>query len=71
MKMSDTQLNRHSIGQFAALKTAITNGDESEVKERVGDSTMQSLQRSYLIDLAKLSGNNNIINILKDIKVSD
>jgi hypothetical protein len=59
--------NGHGIANFAALKTAIVNGELQSVKELLGDQEMQDIEKSYLVDLAKLSNNHGIIKLLKDI----
>ncbi|GAC28907.1 hypothetical protein [Brumicola pallidula] len=59
--------NGHGIANFAALKTAVVNGELQSVKELLGDQEMQDIEKSYLVDLAKLSNNHAIIKLLKDI----
>ncbi|MGK0304781.1 MAG: hypothetical protein ACI8UG_000524 [Gammaproteobacteria bacterium] len=66
-----TDENKHSIATFAALKTSITNGEESSVKELLANQPMQELEKGYLIDLAKLSNNPTIIKLLKDVPLSN
>jgi hypothetical protein len=61
--------NGHGIANFAALKTAIVNGEVQSVKELSGDQEMQDLEKSYLVDLAKLSNNHALIKLLEDIPV--
>ncbi len=63
--------NGHGIANFAALKTAIVNGEEQLLEELLGNEAMQDLERSYLIDLAKLNDNLAIIKILEDIAVKE
>lgn len=62
-----TNENDHSIANFAALKTAIVNGEERSVEALLGDKPMQDIEKSYLIDLAKLNNNHTIIKLLEDI----
>ncbi|WP_269519131.1 hypothetical protein [Alteromonas sp. BMJM2] len=57
--------NDQSIGDFAAIKTSIANGDIDEVKSRLDGKSLKSLEKDYLIDLAKLSGNSDIVDILE------
>lgn len=64
-----TDQNEHGIASFAALKTSIANGEEQSVKELLADHSMQELEKSYLIDLAKLNNNHAIIKLLEDIPV--
>ncbi|MFT6987737.1 MAG: hypothetical protein ACJAT7_003596 [Psychromonas sp.] len=62
-----TDQNKHSIANFAALKTAIVNGEEELIKELLSNKPMQELEKSYLLDLAKLNNNRDIIKLIKDI----
>jgi hypothetical protein len=67
--MSDQ--DEHSIATFAALKTAIANSEELLVKELLANQPMQELEKSYLIDLAKLSNSLNIIKLLENVPLSN
>jgi hypothetical protein len=67
--MSDQ--NKHTIATFAALKTSIANGEEQSVKELLGNEPMQDIEKSYLIDLAKLVNNHTIIKLLEDMPVKE
>ena len=60
---------KHGIANFAALKTSIANGEEQSVIELLSDQPMQELEKSYLIDLAKLNNNPAILKLLQDIPV--
>ena len=59
-KTEDRSLNNH-----AALKTSIANGDVEEVKARLEGHTLDKLEKGYLIDLARLSGNSEIEEVIK------
>ena len=59
-KTEDRSLNNH-----AALKTSIANGDVEEVKARLEGHSLDKLEKEYLIDLARLSGNSEIEEIIK------
>jgi hypothetical protein len=61
----------HDIATFAALKTSIANGEELSVKELLANLSMQELEKSYLIDLAKLNNNLTIIKLLEDIPLNE
>ena len=61
----DSNQNDQSIGDFAAIKTSIANGDIDEVKARLDVKSLKSLEKDYLIDLAKLSGNRDIVDMLE------
>jgi len=65
-----TNKNYRSIGNFAALKTAIMNGEVDIVKSRVANHSFQELEISYLLDLARLRSNDEIINILKAVPLT-
>jgi hypothetical protein len=56
-----------NIATFAALKTSIANGEEASLKKLLANLSMQEIEKSYLIDLAKLNNNPNIIKLLEDI----
>ena len=58
-KTEDRSLNNH-----AALKTSIANGDVEEVKARLEGHTLNKLEKGYLIDLARLSGNSEIVEVI-------
>jgi len=62
-----TDRNEHSIANFAALKTAIVNGEEELIKELLSTKPMQELEKSYLLDLAKLNDNRVIIELIMNI----
>ncbi|MFQ3189723.1 MAG: hypothetical protein ACI936_000848 [Paraglaciecola sp.] len=66
-----TDQNKHSIATFAALKTSIANGEEQSVKELLANQPMQELEKSYLIDLAKLNNNVAIIKLLENIPLNE
>jgi hypothetical protein len=62
-----TDQNKHSIATFAALKASIVNGEEPSVEELLENQSMQEIEKSYLIDLARLSNNLAIIKLLETI----
>ena len=64
-KTEDRSLNNH-----AALKTSIANGDVEDVKARLEGHTLDKLEKGYLIDLARLSGNSEIEEVIKSIPES-
>jgi hypothetical protein len=69
MATDKTNKNAHDIANFAALKTAIANGEEPSIRSLLPDEPMRDLEKSYLIDLAKLNNNHTIISLLEDIPV--
>jgi hypothetical protein len=62
-----TNETNHSIADFAALKTAIANGEEELIKELLSKQPMQELEKSYLLDLAKLNNNRDVIKLIEGI----
>jgi hypothetical protein len=64
-----TDQNEQSIANFAALKTSIINCEEQSIRELLANQSMQALEKSYLIDLARLNNNPSIMKLLNDIPV--
>ena len=62
---TDEQETDRSLGNFAALKTSIANGDVAEVKARLNGKSLDKLEKGYLIDLARLSGNSEIVDVIE------
>ncbi|TYK65466.1 hypothetical protein [Colwellia echini] len=69
--METNDQNKHGIAQFAALKTAIANGEEVLVKDLVSNGPMLDIEKSYLIDLAKLHGNRTILMLLENVTLKE
>lgn len=69
MGSNNTEQNEQSIAHFAALKTAIVNGEEQLVKHLVSNQPMVDIEKSYLIDLAQLNRNVTIMKLLEGIPV--
>lgn len=69
MEPSKTDKYEHGIANFVALETAIANSEEDLVKDLLDNQAMQELEKSYLLDLAQLSGNANIKKLLEDIPI--
>jgi hypothetical protein len=67
MESNKTDENERGIANFAGLKTAIVNSEELLVEELLGSQPMLELEKSYLMDLAKLNNNLKIIKLLADI----
>ena len=55
-----------SLGDLAAVKTSIANGDVDEVKARLHGKSVDKLEKGYLLDLARLSGNDEIEQVIKN-----
>jgi len=62
---------KYNIATFSALKTTIVNGEERAVKELLVNHTMLDIEKSYLIDLAKLNNNQAIIKLLEKVPVKE
>lgn len=69
MGSDNTDRNKPGIANFAALKTAIVNGEDQLVKELLPNEPMLDIEKSYLIDLAQLNKNHTIIKLLEEIPV--
>jgi hypothetical protein len=69
-KHPDEQENEATFINFAALKTTIANGESSKAKQMIQGRSMTDLEKSYLIDLAKMNGQTEIIQALENIKTS-
>ncbi|APD86761.1 hypothetical protein BM527_12030 [Alteromonas sp. Mex14] len=70
-KESNEKTTDRSLGNFAAVKTSIANGDTEEVKARLEGNALDKLEKDYLIDLARLSGNAEMVDIIEAVPVSD
>jgi hypothetical protein len=69
MGSNNVDLNKQGIAHFAALKTAIVNGEELLVKDLLANQSMIDIEKSYLIDLAQVNNNLVIMKLLEDIPV--
>lgn len=67
----DENTTDRSLNNFAAIKTSIANGDVDEVRERLENKTMDKLEKGYLIDLARLSGNTEMIDVIERVPVTE
>ncbi|MBU2113231.1 MAG: hypothetical protein KKE94_05585 [Gammaproteobacteria bacterium] len=56
-----------SFMHYEALKTAIANNEVALVKQLLTNQSMQPLEKSYLLDLAKLNNNPEIISLLEAV----
>lgn len=66
-----TDQEKRSMANYMALQTAIINGEETLVKELLGHQPMLDIEKSYLIDLAKLNNNHAVIKLLEDFPVNE
>ncbi|GAB2705778.1 hypothetical protein [Aliiglaciecola aliphaticivorans] len=69
MTSENSNKDDNSFMHFAALKTAIVNGETQTVKSLISGHSMQELEKSYLIDLANLNNNSAVLALLKGIPV--
>lgn len=67
MTSAQSDQNDHSIAHYSALKTAVANGEQARLKELLANQTMQPLEKGYLLDLARLGKNQNIISLLEAV----
>lgn len=63
--------NKHRMGNFIALKSAIINGEADTVKKFIADRVMLDVEKSYLLELAELGNNRTIIKLLEEIPVKE
>lgn len=63
--------NEYSIATFAALKTCIANGEAQSVKELLAKQPIQALEKSYLVDLAKINKNPTIIKLIEETPIKE
>lgn len=66
-----TDQNKHSMANYLALKSAIVNGEEELVEKLLGNRSMLDIEKSYLIDLARLNNNRTIITLLEGVPVKE
>ena len=67
MTTENSPQNEHSFADFEALKTAIANGETSLVKDLLAGQTMQQLEKDYLLELARLGNNLQIVSLLEAV----
>lgn len=64
-----TERNKHRMGDFIALKSAIINGEVDLVKKFLDDRPMLDIEKSYLLELAALGNNRAIIKLLEETPI--
>ncbi|WP_166838658.1 hypothetical protein [Rheinheimera pleomorphica] len=69
MTSEQTKQASRSFMHYEALKTAIANNEVALVKQLLANHSMQPLEKSYLLDLAKLNSNREIIALLQAVTV--
>lgn len=70
MVSNHSEQHKHGIAHFAALKTAIANGEVTLIKTLLSNEPMNDIEKSYLIDLAQIHNNKTIMTLLKAIPVN-
>jgi len=70
MTSEQPEQESRSFMHYAALKTAIVNDEEQRVKELLTNQSMQPLEKGYLLDLARLNNNRNIVALLEAVPVT-
>ena len=71
MAVDKTKQHEPDIADFEALKTAIANGETALVKDLVAGQSMLKLEKDYLLDLARLGKNQDIIRLLEAVPVKE
>ena len=68
MTNNANEVNRSesSFVDYAAIKTAIANGEIERVKSLLEGRKLQILEKDFLINLAKTSGHSRIVKLLKN-----
>lgn len=69
MTSEQTEQESRNFMHYAALKTAIINNEEQRVKELLANKSMQTLEKGYLLDLARLNNNSTILALLEAVPV--
>ncbi|MCC2615594.1 hypothetical protein LJ739_05000 [Aestuariibacter halophilus] len=57
------------IANMEGLQAAIVDGEAARVKELIADQALDPLQKDYLIELAMLNNNAEVIDVLKKARV--
>ena len=55
-----------SIANMEGLQSAIANNEVDRVKQLLAGQTLDELQKSYLIDIADLNNNPEMLKVLKE-----
>ncbi len=63
---SSQSAESRSIANMEGLQSAIANNEKDRVKQLLAGQTLDELQKSYLIDIADLNGDQEMLKILKD-----
>ncbi|WP_088329558.1 hypothetical protein [Lacimicrobium sp. SS2-24] len=63
--MSTSSEKITGINEMSGLKTIIVNGDLESLRQTLGNKTLNELEVGYLIDLAKLNNEPEMVKLLK------
>lgn len=63
--MSTNETHSSSIANMEGLQSAIVAGETKRVNELLNNRTLDELQKSYLIELAQLNNNQEVIQAIK------
>ncbi|MCW8107647.1 hypothetical protein OPS25_03890 [Alteromonas ponticola] len=63
--MNDSQNN--PIANMEGMQAAIANGELKRLRELLGNQKLDTLQKDYLIELAELNGNEDVVTLLKGV----
>ena len=55
----------HSIANMEGLQSSIVRGEADRVVELLGSQKLDELQKSYLLELAELNGNAEVLKVIK------
>jgi len=63
------QKSDNDISNMAGIKTAIVNGEEHRLQQLLAGIHLDELNKSYLLDLAKMNNNQQVISIIENTPV--
>jgi len=63
---SSQSAESRSIANMEGLQSAIANNEVDRVKQLLAGQTLDELQKSYLIDIADLNNNPEMLKVLKE-----
>ena len=57
--------SQHSIANMEGLQSSIVRGEADRVAELLGSQKLDELQKSYLLELAEVNGNSEVIKTIQ------
>ena len=60
---------QNPIANMEGLQAAIANGEKDRVRQLLANQVLDKLQKSYLIDLAKLNNKPDIVKLIEEMPV--